>query len=114
MKLLLVRDQNQGMLGKTNFILKVKVKITEEENNLISKYQMGEKVLMYKKVKQWFSDEEYYFEIRIDDLVGGYTFKYKDISEIIEAEELVKESCERLKQYLKIMESFGGNQVIEI
>jgi hypothetical protein len=43
----------------------------------------------------------------------GQMFKCNDIAEILEYEKNAKESCESFHNYLVVMQSFGGEEVIE-
>jgi hypothetical protein len=108
MKLIVRREQDQGFLGGMNFILHCKVNLTSQETELIKKYKAHKEVLVHKErggVKIG--------EIKIGDLVEGVKFKAKDITELLSTEDTVKEACGSFKNYIEIMASFGGEQVIE-
>jgi hypothetical protein len=46
-------------------------------------------------------------------LLAGQSFKCGDIAEIVETERNLKESCGYFKQYLDLMNQFGGEEVVE-
>ncbi len=51
--------------------------------------------------------------LKIGDLVNGVSYKAKDISMLLNNEEVIKEACQSFKNYLEVMASFGGEEVIE-
>lgn len=113
MKLIIKRDQAKKMMGGISFELQAKVELTDEENSLISKYKANKEVLMKKEVKIPFTGRALVLNITIGSLMMGQTFKCNDIGEILEYEKSVKESCESFKNYIEVMGSFGGEEVIE-
>lgn len=113
MRLILNRDQAEKMLGGMSFELRAKVELTEHESSLVQKYKAHKEILMKKEVKIPFTGRSLVLNITIGSLIGGQTFKCNDIGEILEYEINVKESCEAFKNYLQVMENFGGQEVIE-
>ena len=113
MKLAIGRNQASGMFGGVKFELHAKVNLTPEESALISKYKADKEVLLKKDVKIPFTGRALVFDLTIGSLVNGQTFKCNDIAEIMEYENNVKESCERFHNYLKVMSTFGGEEIIE-
>ena len=49
----------------------------------------------------------------INDLLNGVRDKCKDITVLLNNEEVYKEACEHFKTLLEVMASFGGEEVIE-
>lgn len=70
-------------------------------------------MLLEKEVKIPLTGRSIVLAITIGSLMGGQSFKCNDITEILEYEKNVKEACESFKNYLEVMKSFGGEEVIE-
>jgi len=113
MKLIITRDQGKGMFGGVKFQLDAKVELTSEESAVIKKYKADKEVLLSREVKIPFTGKSINLAITIDSLVSGQTFKCNDIAEILESEKSVKEACESFKNYIMVMNHFGGQEVIE-
>lgn len=104
MELIIRRSQDKGLLGGMSFILYAKVRLTQEEEDLVKKYKAHKEVL-YTKGEQRYT---------IGTLLNGVNEKCKDIGVLLNNEQVYKEACEYFKTLLKVMASFGGEEVIEI
>ena len=113
MKLTITKNQASGMFGGVKFELHAKVALAPEESALISKYKADKEVLLKKEVKIPLTGRSLVFDLTIGSLMAGQMFKCNDIAEILEYEKNVKESCESFHNYLTVMQSFGGEEVIE-
>jgi len=113
MKLYITREQSKALLGGINFELKVKVDLTNDEAELVKKYQAEKETLLKKEIKIPLTGKSLVLNLTIGSLVSGQTFKCGDIAEILEYEKDVKESCDVFKSYLEVMRHFGGQEVIE-
>jgi hypothetical protein len=113
MKLTITKKQASGMFGGVKFELHAKVTLTPEESALISKYKADKEVLLKKEVKIPLTGRSLVFDLTIGSLMTGQMFKCNDIAEILEYEKNAKESCESFHNYLVVMQSFGGEEVIE-
>jgi hypothetical protein len=113
MTLKLARNQASGVFGGVKFELSARVALTPDETALISKYKADKEVLLKKEIKIPLTGKSLFLAITIGSLVGGQTFKCDDIAEILEYEENIRESCQRFRNYLSVMHSFGGEEVIE-
>ena len=113
MQLYIARGQAQEMLGNVGFILRVKVKLSHEEEKLVSTYNAYKEVLLQKEIKIPFTTKVFMLKIGIGDLIAGQNFKCKDIADILEYEKNVKEACKSFLSYLEVMKTFGGEEVIE-
>lgn len=111
MILKIVRDQSKALLGGINFELKAQVELTSEEAELIKKYKAHKEVLLSKEMN--LLGNKFDIAIKIADLVDGQAFKCKDIAQILETEENVKEACKSMKNYIMVMKSFGGQDTYE-
>lgn len=113
MKLHVVRDQAKGLLGGTKFELNARVTLSPDETELIKRYKAEKEVLIQKEVRIPLTGKALVINLTIGSLVSGQAFKCGDIAEIIETENNVKEACEGFKNYLSVMQGFGGEEVIE-
>jgi len=98
MKLIIKRDQDKGFMGGMKFIVSFRVELTPEESELIKKYKAHKEALTYR--------EKGGVEIpglKIGDLVNGVSYKAKDITTLLNNEEVIKEACQSFKDYLEVM-----------
>jgi len=109
MKLIVKRDQDKALMGGMSFLLSCRVEVTNEERDLIKKYKAHKTALAHRTTKSGVEAGT----IKIGNLIDGVTFRNKDISALLESEEVVKEACASFKTYLDVMASFGGEEVIE-
>jgi hypothetical protein len=103
MKLIIKRDQDKGFLGGISFVLEARVVLTPEEEELVKKYRAQNEVL-YNKDK---------IEYTAKDLLHGVRDKCKDVTILLNNEDVYKEACDHFKTLLDVMASFGGEEVIE-
>jgi hypothetical protein len=113
MKLVISRDQSKKMLGGISFELSAHVELNGDEAELVKKYKADKEMLMQKEIKIPLTGRSIVLNITIGSLMSGQSFKCKDIAEILEYENNVKESCEAFKNYLEVMRHFGGKEVLE-
>lgn len=125
MKLLLRRDQRQGLLGKVIFTLDVRAQISAEEKANIEKYKLG-KELLYARNKDLPQEEGWKgvgkmimfhalnLTISVDDLVHGKKVECKDIMEMLAAEEQIKDAAINFGRALEAAARFGGEEVIHV
>lgn len=107
MKLLIRRDQDSGFFGGISFKVNARVELTEDELKIIKKYKAHKTPLLTKN--SMFGPVDY----KIEDLINGVQHKCKDIGEVIEFENIVKEACRNFDTTVKVMASFGGEIVID-
>jgi len=117
MKLILQKNQKQGM-GKTKYILELKVELTDEENENVKKYKVGNTIIysnvqeaegLLKSVASRIAGTQF----TVNDLVNGKKIEMKDFFEMLDMEEIVKETCKTFKIMLEAMANFGGDEVID-
>jgi hypothetical protein len=113
MKLRISRNQASGMFGAVKFEVKAQVQLTPEESALVTRYKADKEVLLKKEIKIPLTGRALVLDLTIGSLVAGQAFKCNDIAEILEYEENIKQSCESFRRYLSVMESFGGELIIE-
>jgi len=113
MKLIIQKDQAKKLLGGISFELRAKVELDQNESSLVSKYKADKTILMSKSLRIPFTDKTIPLEITIGSLVSGQVFSSSDIGEILETEKIVIEACENFKNYIEVMNSFGGEEIHE-
>ena len=119
MELLLTRDQSGGMLGGVKFQLTAKAKLSEAESAAVKKYKMGDTILYEKQGERpdagsFLSLARHRFmvpRIQVRDLVDGKSIETKDILEILDAEEQLKEAANAFHRMLNAASTFGGETV---
>ena len=113
MRLVLRKNQAKKLMGGISFELQAIAELTDEERELVRKYKADKEILMKKEVKIPFTGRSLVLNITIGSLMMGQTFNCNDIAEILEYDKIVRESCESFKNYIEVMGSFGGEEVIE-
>jgi hypothetical protein len=108
MKLIIKRDQDKAFLGGMKFILSCRVELSPNEQELIQKYKVHNQPLTYKERKGVDIPSLY-----IQNLLNGVTQKAKDIEMLLNNEEVIKDACSSFKNFLEVMASFGGEEVVE-
>ena len=109
MKLIISRNQKEqkgvfgGHKGMT-FILSYRVDLEPQEKDLVARYRAEKEVLTTDNNGK---------TTTINDLVNGQTESLENISILLNNEEVVKKACHDFKILLDVMDSFGGNEVIE-
>lgn len=114
MELILKRSQDKGMLGGIKFVLEAKVILTTEEKELVKKYKANKYILFDSEQKNYLNGLVTMGPITytIADLIIGTKDKVKEISVLLEKEEVLITACNNLKVLLDIMKSFGGEKRI--
>ena len=108
MKLIIKRDQDKAFMGGMKFLISFKVELTPEESELIKRYKAHKEHLTYIE-----RDGVEIPSLRIGDLINGVSYKTKDIITLLNNEEVIKEACRSFKNYLEVMASFGGEEIVE-
>jgi len=103
MKLIIKRDQDKGFFGGISFVLEARVQLIPQEDELVRRYKAHKEILYTK------GDRVY----TVSDLLNGVRDKCKDITILLNNEEVYKDACKHFKTLLEVMESFGGEEVIE-
>ncbi|MBU2496371.1 MAG: hypothetical protein KJ935_07750 [Candidatus Omnitrophica bacterium] len=83
------------------------VELTPEEDALIKKAKIGEYVLTSYKI------HDVDFVLKVNGLISGMTSTVTNVQHLLDLEEEVKNSCQNLKLLLEVIESFGGEEVID-
>lgn len=119
MKLIIRRGQAEktGFLGGhkgVSFKLYSRIEIDDNEKLMISKYQVGEEVLVGFKQQVSPTARPTEVLIKVNDLLQGKEIELANIEVLLGVEKNLKEGCQKLKHILSVMKSFGGEEVIEI
>ena len=115
MKLVLMKSQQKGFTGKISFEVKASVRMSEEENRLISHYKLDNMVLLSKKlINIWGQVTENEINVSVRDMLNGESYKCKNLSEVISYSDSLVEACKTMKTYLDVARKFGGEEVIDI
>ena len=125
MKLLLRRDQRQGLLGKVIFTLDVRAQISSEERASIDTYKLGKEILYarnkdvpheegWKGVGKLLVFHALNLTISVNDLVEGKKIECKDILEMLAAEEQIKDAAISFGRVLEAAARFGGEEVLHV
>ena len=86
------------------FILSYRVELTPEESEVIAKYKAEGEVLTRSG-----NDEV----LTISDFIKGQTEELNNVGVLLNNEEVVKKACADFKMLLDVMNSFGGQEIIE-
>lgn len=121
MKLLLRHDQKTtGMISHSvTFTLDARAELTGEEAENVKKYKMGKTILYTNfeedktSVVRSLARVATAIRVTIDSLIEGQHFEGKDIIEMIDIEERIKEACKNFKLVLDTAAQFGGEEIIE-
>lgn len=114
MKLCVKREQEEkkGFFGGSkgvSFLLSCRVELDGEEKGLIEKYKQWDlPVYEYESVKgmpvSW----------SVRQITSGASVSCDGVGALLAGEEQIKEACNNLKVMLRVMSSFGGEDVYEI
>jgi hypothetical protein len=119
MKLTIKRNQadQKGFFGGhkgVNFSLYSKADLTQEEHALIERYKVGDLILAEYTWRPRSGGQPVEVAIRVNTLANGTTDTTDSITTLLDLEEAIKGGCRNLKSLLRVMSTFGGQEVIEI
>lgn len=117
MKLIIRREQaeKKGLLGGNKgmeFRLNCQVELSPEENVLVEKAKVGDYVLTTYTIfenKRGGTESE----LTVNNLIRGMTSVVMDVQKLLDLEDQVKNGCANLKSLLSVIESFGGEEIVE-
>ena len=121
MKLVIKRSKKSGMTGKSKYELYVRADVTEEEATLIKENSLNKESVAYHDKT---GDAEGFFAIlmkmmrdtnmTVDTLVRGTTFSCKNVLELMEIEDNIRDTALSLRGILEVAKKFGGEEVIDV
>lgn len=127
MKLLIRRDQRDGMLGvgKPVFSLEVRAQISDEERAAIAKYRLGDTVLYEKNtivdpgsgllgLASRAVFKALNTSVSVKDLAAGKKIECKSIIEMLDVEAEIKEVGRIFQAVLHAAMHFGGDEVVDL
>ena len=114
MKLFIKRDQKAqtGLLGGHKgmlFQLTYRLELTPQEKELVSKYK-AEEYPLYSRTNL---DGSKSSDMTVGRLMNGGTEELKDITILLNNEEVLKNACANFKILLGVMATFGGEEVVD-
>lgn len=128
MELLLSRSQKTGIagMGGISFILHVRTALSSQEEDYVRTYRLGNTIVYEKKsVTDKLAESGVFKELltkifarasgrmfTVNDLVRGRKVECKDIVEMLDAEEQIKEASDVFHNILMTCQRFGGEEVI--
>jgi len=136
MQLKIQRSQRaSGVMSKSvMFCVDARIHLTSEERDNIQKYKLGSQVLYsseaakrhaeaasgehYESGKSWMrgiyhaAAARMALSITVDSLQRGQHIECKDLNEVLDAEQALKEACQSLRTYLLLAQTFDGGQLV--
>ncbi len=114
MKLIIKRDQQaqKGIFGGykgMTFLLSYRVELTPEEKALVEKYKVEDYTLTYTTSR----DGIQLPKDTVRSLMQGVTEEVKDITILLNNEEIIKGACKDFKTLIEVMATFGGEEEFE-
>ena len=130
MKLKLQRSQKSGLTGSITFKMLAIVDLDTDEAAAVKKYKLGKEVVYtspkgeaatamlasgaLKGITATIAAKATNQIWTVDDLIKGKEIACKDVTEMIAAEEQIREACQGLARILFVCQHFEGEEVIDI
>jgi len=113
MKLFVTRNQqaDTGLFGGhkgMTFVLNCRIELTAEEKSLVAKYKAEEHPLTFRE-----HEGRQYPSLTVSSLINGTSSGAKDITVLLRNEEVIKGACEEFRTLLRVMATFGGEEIVE-
>jgi hypothetical protein len=113
MKLFIVKNQKdrKGVFGGYKgqmYAISFRVELTNEEKELVEKYQVHDEPITWKETKEGREPS-----IRIGELISGLGYESSNIFKLMTHEDEIKAGCQQFKGYLEIMRTFVGEETID-
>jgi len=132
MRLKLSRSQRTTgvMTKKVLFVLHAKADFSAEEHACIHKYNLSKENIYNSEATRRHAEKamsggsgllrtlassamaHMSLTVTINSLAVGQVIECKDLEEMLDAEDAMRTACENLKTYLKIAESFDGEEEV--
>jgi hypothetical protein len=91
-----------------SFTLKYRLELTQEEADLVKKYNLHDYALTYTNFNEGEVPDD-----TIRRMCEGRTQTLPDVTTLIKNEEIIKNSCDSLPILFAMCRTFGGDEVIE-
>lgn len=113
MKLVIRRDQQaqKGVFGGhkgMTFLLSARVELNSGEQELVARYKAENHPLTFVTHEGMQIAKD-----TVADLMKGTSEEVSDITILLDNEEVIRDACRNFKALLDVMETFGGEEVIE-
>jgi hypothetical protein len=113
MRLIVNRSQQaqKGMLGGNKgvaFTLAYRLRLTDEERQLVDSYKLREYPVTYRTVQGTRMPDD-----TIGNMMDGRSQTLNDVTTLVRNEEIVKDACDSLVMLFQIVRTFGGEEVID-
>jgi hypothetical protein len=117
MKLRIQKDQSdlKGIFGGhkgVNFTLQARCEITQQEQQNVERYKVGPFIIA--KLNIQYNGQRIEHKVSVSEILKGAAYNTSDLSELLSLEEQLVAGCQKLKTYLALMETFGGESLIDI
>jgi len=111
MKLFIKRNQQaqKGIFGShkgMTFLLSCRVELTPEEAALVAKYKVEDYPLTFTTSR----DGLRLPKDTVKSLMQGVNEEVKDITILLNNEEIIKDACKNFKTLIEVMATFGGEE----
>lgn len=134
-QLRLKRDQKSGVTGNVTFKLFFIVDLDPEEAEALQKYKFGREIVyetpkgaaanaslrgadglrgVGRGLAATMAARAFNQILTVDDMVNGKQISCKDINEMMEAEEQIRDACFSLSRILHFCRHFQGEEVVNI
>lgn len=90
------------------FLLSCRVELSPEEEALVEKYKVENYTLTYTT-----SRDGIQLPYTVRSFMQGVNEEVKDITILLNNEDIIKDACKNFKTLLEVMATFGGEEVIE-
>ena|SRR2546423_2880678 len=108
MRLQIARQQKQDR-GNVTFLFWCKLELTQEESELVRRYGQQNKELTYKLERNYGVGK-----LKLSELMQGIDAEQTDVTSLAKYEKDIKEACINLKNLLRLMSIWDGQQVEEL
>lgn len=112
MQIAIQRTQSKGFTGGISFEAKVRFIPTAEEAQLINHYGIANEVVSISNKRNiaWGGNRQ----IKVRDALAGESYKAKNLSELIDWIEVMKEAAQGVVGYIGEARKFKGEEIWEV
>jgi hypothetical protein len=101
----------KGMMGGhkgVQFTLAYRLVLSDDEAALVQRYKLQDYALTWRTLQGTRVADD-----TISNMVQGRTQTVRDVTTLLDNEEIVKGACDQLPSLFAVVRSFGGQEVIE-
>jgi hypothetical protein len=121
MELLLTRSERGGLMGGVKFSLMARVQLSAEELAHYKRYKLGD-VVLYERggdklatasgTLSILAARMAYLKVTAADLISGKSIEVKDIVDVMNAQDQIKEAVEIFSKIMRAASTFEGEEVL--